>query len=115
VIIAVDADGTLFDSPNWPEIAMVNVPLIEKLIKLQEYGHKIILWTCREGDVLHEALDKMREWGLLFDAINEDILDRSGRKVTADVYIDDRSLAPEEFVQMPERMLRRLYGGNTGE
>jgi hydroxymethylpyrimidine pyrophosphatase-like HAD family hydrolase len=115
MVIAVDADGTLFDSPDWPEIKSVNVAMIDKLKRLKANGHRLILWTCREGVPLFDAVETMRGYGLKFDAVNDNVYECDRRKVVADVYVDDRSLSPDEFVQMPERMLRRLYGGNTSE
>jgi hypothetical protein len=115
MIIAVDADGTLFSSPNWPVIDSVNTELVEKLKRLKANGHRIILWTCREGYDLFDAVETMRGYGLTFDEVNDNIGDYDNRKVVADIYIDDRSLSPDEFLEMPERMLRRLYGGNTRE
>ena len=47
-IIAVDFDGTL-SKGRWPRAGVPNFLLIEKLIQLQQEGHKLILWTCREG------------------------------------------------------------------
>lgn len=55
VIIAVDFDGTLCHG-NWPDIGEPNIRLINKLLKLQRKGYKIILWTCREGEPLHQAI-----------------------------------------------------------
>ncbi len=56
VIIAVDFDGTLCHG-NWPDIGEPNIRLINKLLKLQRKGYKIILWTCREGEPLHQAIE----------------------------------------------------------
>lgn len=55
-IIAVDFDGTLCHG-NWPDIGEPNIRLINKLLKLQRKGYKIILWTCREGEPLHQAIE----------------------------------------------------------
>lgn len=49
MIIGVDFDGTLCHG-NWPGVGEPNRKLIDKLLKLQREGNKIILWTCREGD-----------------------------------------------------------------
>lgn len=55
-IIAVDFDGTLCHG-NWPDVGKPNWKLIDKLLKLQGEGNKIILWTCREGDALLKAIE----------------------------------------------------------
>ena len=71
-IIAVDFDGTL-SKGRWPGVGVPNFLLIEKLIQLQREGHKLILWTCREGEHLQQAVEFCRERGLEFDAINDDL------------------------------------------
>ncbi|MCR4922433.1 MAG: hypothetical protein K5931_00275 [Lachnospiraceae bacterium] len=98
-IIAVDFDGTLC-SDAYPAIGAPNLQLIYNLIKLRTGGKKLILWTCRCGEPLIEAVKWCEEQGLYFDAVNEnlpEILQKYGtdsRKITADIYIDDRSVFP---------------------
>ena len=63
-------------------------------------GQQVILWTCRCGERLTEAVEWCRMFGLEFDAVNEnvrDTIERYGtesRKISADVYVDDRSCFP---------------------
>lgn len=63
---------------------------------LQANGHKLILWTCRYGERLQEAVEWCNSYGIRFDAVNDNLpetLMRYGtnsRKITADYYIDDR-------------------------
>ncbi len=58
-------------------------------------GHKLVLWTVREGALLDEAVEWCRERGVEFAAINETLRGDSNershntRKIDADVYIDD--------------------------
>lgn len=95
-IIAVDFDGTLCEN-KWPEIGMPNLQLIEYLKMQRAIGAKIILWTCREGRELAEALVWCMEHGLSFDTINKNlphIIEKFGgdcRKIFANEYIDDKS------------------------
>ena len=95
-IIAVDFDGTLC-TDCFPKIGQPNTALIELLKGLRRQGRKIILWTCRCGNQLEEAVEWCRKWELEFDAVNEnlpEIIERygsDGRKIYADVYIDDMS------------------------
>jgi len=106
-IIAVDFDGTLYRGrDNYPYFGKPNAELIEFLIRRREAGDKIILWTCRENmnetrDDLTNAVKWCMSQGLEFDAINENIPDTlslnkisNGRKIHADIYIDDRSYNP---------------------
>lgn len=100
-IIAVDFDGTLCYS-SWPECGEPNLPLICSLKKLKNKGHKLILWTCRIGEALSKAVSWCREYGLEFDAINDNLPEiiefygSNSRKITCDWYIDDRNLLPEK-------------------
>lgn len=96
-IIAVDFDGTLCKN-KWPEIGEPNTELIGYLIMMQKtVGAKIILWTCRVGEMLDKAIEWCSEHGLEFDAVNENIphiIERFGsdtRKIFANMYIDDRN------------------------
>ena len=91
MIIAVDYDGTLY-SRN-----AVNLPLISQLRAAQRQGHTVILWTCREGESLREALSVLRSYGFIPNYANQNApaavqqLRRDSRKIFADVYIDDKS------------------------
>lgn len=95
-IWAVDFDGTLCEN-KFPGIGKMNKLLIEMLKTKQKEGDKIILWTCRVGHALTEAILACRAYGLFFDAINENlpeiIVEFGGdcRKIFADEYIDDKS------------------------
>lgn len=94
-ILAIDFDGTLCFS-EWPNLGPPNTELIKLLNKKQELGDKLILWTCRTGDALIEAIQWCELQGLKFDAVNSNIPEvirlygRDSRKVTADLYIDDK-------------------------
>lgn len=93
-IIAIDFDGTLVQH-EYPLIGEEISLAIDCCIKMQEMGHKLILWTCRSGDLLLEAVEYCKQKGLVFDAINSNI-DGLGfepmPKIYADLYIDDRSI-----------------------
>lgn len=103
MIIAVDFDGVLCEK-KYPAIGAPNRKLIAHLINLRLGGMKIILWTCRSGDMLDEAVKWCRHQGLEFDGINENLqenIDTYGgdtRKVFAHVYIDDQNV-PAEFME----------------
>lgn len=98
-IIAVDFDGTLC-ADDYPHIGAPNIALISMLRELQFQHKKLILWTCRNGQALNDAIDWCGSQGLKFDAVNEnlpEIIEKYGsdsRKITADIYIDDRSCLP---------------------
>jgi len=102
-IIAVDFDGTL-SRAKWPAVGFPNDLLFEYLIECKERGDKIILFSCRTGDALRAAVMFCNERGLVFDTINEnlpEVIEAYGedpRKVTADVYIDDRGITADNVI-----------------
>lgn len=72
-IIAVDFDGTLCFSA-WPDVGEPNNPLINYLKRRQKAGNKLILWTCRSGAALDEAVSWCREVAdIEFDAVNDNV------------------------------------------
>ncbi len=94
--IAVDFDGTIAED-RFPDIGNANFDLIEEILYLQDIGVKFILWTCREGQMLEDAVKFCRKFGIEFSAVNNNIERRSrlygnnSRKVGADEYWDDRA------------------------
>ena len=93
MIIAVDFDKTLCKENGEPDIE-----LVKWCKEKRRKGDKLILWTCRGGERLQEALRWCDEQGLVFDAVNDDVeevkcgyfRDKSC-KVYADIYIDDKA------------------------
>lgn len=69
-IIAVDFDGTLCEN-KWPEIGEANEDMIYYLRKRQAEGDKLILWTCRVGDMLRKAINWCYNYGLIFSTVND--------------------------------------------
>lgn len=98
-IIAVDFDGTLCKNV-WPEIGEPYNDVIELMKRVRKDGHKVILWTCRNGMPLVNAIVWCAERGLFFDAVNDNLEElkqrfgRDSRKITADYYIDDEAVHP---------------------
>lgn len=95
MIIAVDFDDTLCIASILDYGGKPNIPLFSKLIEAKKKGHKIILWTCRGGDWLEEAIQFCEYYDLEFDAVNENIKDGEyvniSHKIMADLYIDDKA------------------------
>ena len=96
-IYAIDFDGVLHLG-TYPQIGEPNLGVIDKIKELQTQGKKIILWTCRTGKTLTEAVDWCGEYGLVFDAVNADVDGTECKKVYADCYVDDRNMAIYDFV-----------------
>ena len=67
--IAVDFDGTIVEH-RYPHIGKELPFAIASLKRIQAEGHRLILWTAREGDLLQEAIDFSAKRGLEFFAIN---------------------------------------------
>jgi hypothetical protein len=95
--IAVDFDGCLVTN-RWPGIGEPNLPLINRLIELQKSGCKLILWTCREGNLLNDAVEACAAGGLDFDTVNDNLPEwkkhygNNPRKISADYYMDDKAV-----------------------
>lgn len=101
MIIAVDFDGTLANT-DATRIYAPNTKLINYLIDRRKNGNKVILWTCREGSRLDQAVNWCKEHGLEFDAVNDNlpgykILGLNPRKIIANMYIGDDCAGREEF------------------
>lgn len=103
MVIAVDFDGVLSSNGSWPETGMPNLKLIHWLSDMRQIGHKVILWTCRCGDALDNAVAFCRNYGLEFDAVNDNVPEKiqefgiNSRKITADCYIDDKNAIMDFF------------------
>ena len=95
--IAVDFDGTIVEH-RYPEIGREVPFAIDTLKMLAREGHRLILWSVREGALLDEAVAWCRERGLEFYAVNKDFPeetrqhDNFSRKLKADLFIDDRNV-----------------------
>ena len=94
LIIAVDFDGTIVEN-HWPYIGPIQNYSVIALRFLHRAGHKLILWTCREGERLENAVNYCKELGIEFDGVNANVDSEyselgDSRKVHADIYIDDK-------------------------
>lgn len=96
--IAVDFDGTIVQH-RYPEIGKEIPFAIRTLKMLSAQGHRLILWTVREGDLLEDAVQWCQERGIEFYAVNRDYPEETidnnrgfTRKLKADMWIDDRNV-----------------------
>lgn len=95
--IAVDFDGTIV-SHRYPAIGTERPFAVDTLKMLQQEGHKLILWSVREGQLLDDAVEWCRQRGLEFFAVNRDYPEERtsdhgySRKLKVDLFIDDRNL-----------------------
>lgn len=95
-VVAVDFDGTIAKT-EYPRIISPIYETIALLNKLKEKGATIILWTCREGKELKEAVEWCKLNNVPIDLVNEndksriDFWGNNSRKISADLYIDDKA------------------------
>ena len=94
-IIAVDFDGTCFIT-NFPDPGGIpRLSVIKTLRQKQKDGAYLILWTCRCGIYLQEAIELMRQFSVEFEKYNQPSdyelqnFDKQSPKIFADVYLDD--------------------------
>lgn len=95
-IIAIDFDGTIVNN-HYPIIENPNYEIID-FIRRNRKRYTWILWTCRTGQRLTEAVEYMQlEHGIRFDYVNENAKDNllkwgsDTRKIYADYYLDDHN------------------------
>lgn len=112
MIVAVDFDGTLVED-NFPEIGKPILTMMNYIKALKEAGAKIILWTCRNGKALTEAVNFCSRFNLYFDAVNENLPEvkemygGDTRKVFADYYIDDKAFEAAKYLFRMDEIAKR--------
>ena len=100
-IVAVDFDGTitLKDNRQWigknkyiNDIKEPNIKIINQLIQNRDKIY-LVLWTCRKGKALKDAITFCNNNNIYFDAVNENIVRYpTSRKIMADIYLDDKGV-----------------------
>lgn len=94
--IAIDFDGTIV-ADRFPLIGEFRPGAVATLRALREDGHTLILWTCRTGLQLAQAVQSCAEAGIHFHYINQNrkehiaLYGGDTRKIFADIYIDDKA------------------------
>lgn len=96
LILAIDFDGTIVEDA-YPSIGKPKLFAFETLKRLQNDGHRLILWTYRDGKKLEDAVTFCKENGIEFYAINksfpeEQYDNKKSPKILADYFIDDRNI-----------------------
>ncbi len=98
-ILAIDFDGILVED-NFPEIGIIRLDTVARLNRWRANNPngKVILWTCRTDTALKAAVEFCAEYGIHFDAINDNIDEvkirygSNSRKIFADEYWDDKAV-----------------------
>ena len=118
LLLAIDFDGTIVDDA-YPEIGKPKIFAFETLKRLQSEGHRLILWTYRNGKPLEEAVTFCKKNGIEFYAVNnsfpEEVYEgEKSRKINADIFIDDRNIGG--FIgwgEVYQRLTNPKYGLNN--
>lgn len=91
---AIDFDGTIVDKEQ-----KTLLPHADRIIKrIRESGGQVAIWTCRTGEYAEEAKQFLKQHSIEFDSFNSTIpfvkekWGNCGRKIWAEVYIDDSSI-----------------------
>lgn len=92
-VIAIDFDGTIYNSTNKQLINGAK----EAIKILHQKGYVLVLWTCRSGNRLKNAINILKQYDLYqyFYCINETpdfVKYKVSCKVCASFYIDDRNI-----------------------
>lgn len=106
-ILAIDFDGTIF-ADDYPNVGKPIWKTINYCKEQQAKGAILILWTCRNGADLKEAVEMCKRFDLHFDYVNENAREnlmafggRDNRKIYADEYIDDKAVNVNDLPSEP--------------
>lgn len=105
MIFAIDFDGTLCED-KFPHIGNKIESTVNIVKQLKRQDNKIILWTCRTGKYLEDAVQWCRNRGIEFDAINENLKEiqmkwgSDTRKIYCDYYLDDKNINLKELIKI---------------
>lgn len=93
MFIAIDFDGTIV-THEYPNVGRPVPNALRVMKRLQEAGHKLILWTMRDGEELKAAQTYCKENGISFFGVNQnpDQDWSTSPKAYANIYIDDAAL-----------------------
>lgn len=102
LIVAVDFDGTISTDPNMATLENLQLhPHCKRVLeRMCDQGIRLILWTCRTGKAMEDAMTFLNDNGMLhlFEQVNDHISEihdkypLASRKIAADVYIDDKNV-----------------------
>ena len=107
--VSVDFDGTIVED-GFPGIGKIKKGAKEYINKMYDDGYNILINTCRTGGYEGDAENFLRRSGINYHYINNNLpssieyFKQDCRKLSADVYIDDRCLMglPETWEEIYE-------------
>lgn len=89
-ILFVDFDNTLTHKSQYPITGKLNKSVVEYVKKLSKHN-TLILWTCRTGDDLKEAITLCENENIYFQGYNE-FNGIKYIKPMCDFFIDDKNI-----------------------
>ena len=113
-VVAIDFDDTIVEY-DYPFIGNPKFYSIRALKEIKEAGWKIIIWTCRTGKYIDDIKNFFKKWDIKIDTINENVPEyqelgyKDSRKITADIYIDGRSLFHQDDWRLILKNLLLIY------
>jgi len=96
-ILGIDFDHTICNS-SFPELGPEMDDAGDTIRKLVEEGYGVVINTCRSNEALGMAIGYLRRRNIPYHYINcnfphlIELYNSDTRKVSADVYIDDKNL-----------------------
>jgi hydroxymethylpyrimidine pyrophosphatase-like HAD family hydrolase len=95
IIIAVDFDDTIYDYSGQGFDTNYVVDLLKRA--KEKLNAKLILFTCREDDLLSDAMEYCYDVGLEIDAVNTSLENYAypSRKPFYNMLLDDKACLPE--------------------
>lgn len=92
-VICVDLDGVLCEGEIWTPEDCLKAKPIEKNIKEVNRLHQehfIVIYTARRDNLIPTTLEWLRRNNVQYQAF-------SNKKTSADFYVDDKNLIPEDM------------------
>ena len=114
-VIAIDFDGTIVEN-TYPTIGNIKQDVVEVIKTLIFKDNcEIIIWTCREGKYLQDAIKFLNKNFIPYHYINDNCnwaketfsYNANCRKIFADLYIDDKAIfAKIKWKQMYDEIIK---------
>lgn len=121
IVISIDFDGTIIEDGNWPGIGPAIPGAVAAINTLHKAGFCIIINSCRSGVAEANMIRWLTENGVNFSHVNANCKNRINeygtdcRKISADIYIDDKSICFDintfSWIDMLQLIIRK-YGND---
>lgn len=107
MIYVFDLDGTICTKTTNGDyhLAKPYKMMVDIVRRLYDEGHKIIIYTARgmysKTDRMEITKKQLKDWNIPYHELHS--------KPGGDVYIDDLSIQPDEFIKQQLFEIRKLY------